>query len=335
MARVLTVGIVGAGIAGLACARELAGKGCDVTVFDKARGPGGRTATRRPEPNLQFDHGAQFFTVADPRFQTLTDDWLARAVVAEWTGRIVHLRNTTVIDAQPQHRYVGTPGMTAMAVDLADGLRIRTGMTVVSVTPSSAGWTIVTEARETIGPFDRLVVTLPAPQSAALLASHHFGVIAATVRMTACWTVMLAFETLVDVPWDGAFIQDNPLAWAARNSSKPSRERVMDCWVLQASPEWSATHLDVASEIVARDLLEAFQSVCGGHLPPHRHVAAHRWRYGQCSETDSRLMLFDPEIGLAMTGDWLADGRIEGAFLAGIRAADAICDQSRLQGGDQ
>ena len=95
---------------------------------------------------------------------------------------------------------------------------------------------------------------------------------------------------------------------------------------VQASPEWSAAHLEVTADIAARDLLDAFGSVVGVHLPPQQYVAAHRWRYGQCSEPDGRSKLFDPEIGLAVCGDWLADGRVEGAFLAGIRAADAVCE---------
>ena len=328
MTRVRTVGVVGAGISGLACARELAANGFDVTVFDKGRGPGGRTATRRAEPNLRFDHGAQFFTVDDPLFQEMTDDWLARGVVAEWTGRIVCLKHTTAIESLPQPRYVGTPGMTAMAVDLAVGLRVRTGTQIVAVTHSSSGWTIATEineANKTIGPFDALVVTLPAPQSAALLNSHHFGAIASTIKMTACWTVMAAFESRVEVPWDGTFVHDSPLAWVSRNSSKPGRGRETDCWVLQANPEWSAAYLEASADKVAKDLLEAFEAVVARPLPPQRNVAAHRWRYGQCSEPDDRRMLFDPRIGLAVCGDWLAGGRVEGAFLAGIRAADAIC----------
>ncbi|WP_230945853.1 FAD-dependent oxidoreductase [Burkholderia vietnamiensis] len=41
------VAIVGAGIAGLACARVLADAGHRVTVYEKSRGVGGRMSTRR------------------------------------------------------------------------------------------------------------------------------------------------------------------------------------------------------------------------------------------------------------------------------------------------
>ena len=86
-----TVGIIGAGVGGLVCARELADNGFDVKVFDKGRGVGGRTATRRAEPDFTFDHGAQYFTARDARFQKVTADWQSRGVVAEWLGRVVRL----------------------------------------------------------------------------------------------------------------------------------------------------------------------------------------------------------------------------------------------------
>jgi renalase len=56
------IAIIGAGIAGLACAQRLQDGGCSVTLFDKGRGAGGRMATRRvttPFGEIAFDHGAQ------------------------------------------------------------------------------------------------------------------------------------------------------------------------------------------------------------------------------------------------------------------------------------
>ena len=46
------VAVIGAGLAGAACARGLQAAGVQVTVFDKSRGVGGRLATRRALVNL-------------------------------------------------------------------------------------------------------------------------------------------------------------------------------------------------------------------------------------------------------------------------------------------
>lgn len=45
----MTVAIIGAGMAGLSCARALVQAGVAVELFDKGRGPGGRMSTRRVE----------------------------------------------------------------------------------------------------------------------------------------------------------------------------------------------------------------------------------------------------------------------------------------------
>jgi predicted NAD/FAD-dependent oxidoreductase len=323
------VGIVGAGVAGLACARELAANGFDVTLFDKGRSPGGRTATRRAEPTFAFDHGAQYFTAREQCFRETIADWLARRVVAEWPSRIVRLEGGAVTDISPQRRYVGVPGMSAIAEDLATGLRVQTRSRVVSVHRGTSGWTIATEDHATVGPFDILVVTLPAPQSADLLGIHPFREIAAAFQMTPCWAVMVAFESRIEIPWDGAFVHGSPLSWVARDSSKPGRSSKFDCWVLHASPDWSAAHVDAAQDDAARDLLGEFSLAVAQRLPPHSHLVAHRWRYSHGSDLADRPVLHDPEVGLAMCGDWLSSGRVEGAFLAGIQAAEIITNETR------
>ena len=54
------VGIVGAGMAGLACATELVRAGFQVSLFDKSKGVGGRMSHRYYE-KWGADHGAQYF----------------------------------------------------------------------------------------------------------------------------------------------------------------------------------------------------------------------------------------------------------------------------------
>ena len=89
------VAVIGAGIAGLACARTLAQAGCEVTVFEKSRGFGGRMACRQT-PFGTHDHGAQYFTVRDKRFDAalgiapgLCTPWNANGVrVLDPLGRV-------------------------------------------------------------------------------------------------------------------------------------------------------------------------------------------------------------------------------------------------------
>ena len=75
--------VIGAGLSGLTAARTLTEHGNDVVVIDKGKSPGGRVATRRIG-EATLDHGAQFFTVREPRFKEIVEEWLRHDVAREW-----------------------------------------------------------------------------------------------------------------------------------------------------------------------------------------------------------------------------------------------------------
>ena len=53
--------ILGSGVAGSTIANLLSKK-YSVHVFDKARGPGGRSSNKRFKTNQSFDHGVQYIS---------------------------------------------------------------------------------------------------------------------------------------------------------------------------------------------------------------------------------------------------------------------------------
>ncbi len=322
-----SVAVVGAGIAGLTCARTLTDHGFEVTVFDKARSVGGRTSTRRVEPDFAFDHGAQYFTARNPHFVQFVEALKSRGCVAEWGGRIVKLENGVATETSPQSRFVGVPGMSAVAACLAADLAIRREVHIERIVRTSDAWELADATGKKLGPFQFLVVSLPAPQSAVLLGSHPFVAEAAGVAMAPCWALLVALEDRFDVPWDGAFVSKSPFSWLARNSSKPGRPHGADCWVLHATPAWSAASLEESPDTIASELFGAFETAVGRSLPNLAYRAAHRWRYSLGADPVGRGMLFDAGAGLAVCGDWLSGGRVEGAFISGTAAAACVLQE--------
>src|SRR4051812_28611384 len=82
------IAVIGAGIAGIACARTLAQAGHRVSVFEKSRGTGGRMSTRDTEFG-GFDHGAQYFTVRDARFEKVLAN--TSSMVRPWSANTVRI----------------------------------------------------------------------------------------------------------------------------------------------------------------------------------------------------------------------------------------------------
>lgn len=353
-----TVAVVGAGIAGLSCARRLADAGVPVTVLDRGRGPAGRASTRRAEVGagrvVRFDHGAQYFTARDSRFRAAVDGWVEAGAAAPWEGRIGSLPPADDGGGRRTGRWVGAPGMNAVGRHLARGLGVEWSVRAGELRPAGEGrgappWAVVTSGGTELGPFRAVVLALPAPQAAPLLADAA-GVVredgwrgdAGAVKELAaaayghgtlpCWAAMAAFDGRLPVPRDGAFVHEGPVDWAARDSSKPGRAAWPETWVFHAAPEWSAERLDRPPAEVAGELLDAFFRAAGLDGREPLHLAGHRWRYARSAEPREDGALVAGSAGLVLAGDWLAGDRIEGAWISGRTAAERLLADGRASG---
>lgn len=326
----LRVAVLGAGIAGLSAARAIRDAGHEVRVFDKARGVGGRTSWRRAEP-FAFDHGAQYFTARDARFRRFVDAWCAEGVVAPYEGRIatIDAPGAPSLQASPGHeRFVGVPGMNAMAVRMARGLDVTVRSRVTGLERVGDAWTLAFEdGREETG-FDAVLITFPPAQAAELLAtlpSPPDALInaARTTEMNPCWAAMVAFDGRFDAPFDGAFVNAGPLSWVSRDSMKPGRPEG-DAWVLHASPQWTREHLELEREEAAAHLVAALEEATGVAAPAQLHASAHRWMYSAAAPPRDDEALFDGATGLGLAGDWLAGSKVQGAWLSGRALAGHV-----------
>ncbi len=303
----MRVAVVGAGLAGLACAAALQAAGCAVVVFDKGRAPGGRMSTRRVATALgeaTFDHGAQYFTARDTGFRTVVEGWAAAGLAAPWPA------------AGPE-AWAGVPGMNAPVRQMAAALDVRAGVPVERLARDGAGWLVGGEA------FDAAVLAVPSENAVPLLQPWAPALAARATATPAapCWTVMAAYAE--PLPFEADVLrEDGPIGWAARNSAKPGRSGP-EAWVIQAGPDWSRAQLEAEPAMVTTMLLEALARRAGLALPDPVHVAAHRWRYARSGAAGEGL-LWDGGLRLGVCGDWLLGPRIEAAWLSGQRLAAAM-----------
>jgi predicted NAD/FAD-dependent oxidoreductase len=313
-------------MSGLVCARELLDHGLDAVLFDKGARPGGRLATRAVT-EWDYDHGAQYFTARDPRFLAGVHSWIEAGLAAEWEGRLISIEGDVRKPTSGEiRRYVGVPKMRSIATHLAKDLDVRCRVTIRSVSRRDDRWYLA-HGNEEEGPFDLLVVTVPAPQAVLLLdAAPAMQREVAGVRMNGCWAVLVAFSEALGVEFDGAFVNGGPLSWVARNGSKPGRRG--ETWVLHATPEWTREHLESDREPVGDALLEAFARLAQARLPEPVDRQVHLWRYAIPEVVLPSPCLFDGELAVAVCGDWCGGPKVEGAFLSGRAAAERIVDRA-------
>ncbi|NDJ87410.1 MAG: NAD(P)-binding protein, partial [Chloroflexi bacterium] len=237
--------VVGAGLSGLLAATRLQEEGWQVTVVDKARGVGGRMATRRFEGGV-FDHGAQFFTVRDARFAELVEMWQQAGVVEEWSRGFAMPNRTRTFDGHP--RYRGIPGMTGMPKHLASGLDLRLQTRVASVHPTDDAWVVSIEDGSELQAH-ALIMTAPVPQALAMLAAGAVD-LPETIRQALdridydpCFAVMALLEGPSAIPVPGAIqMNSEPIAWIADNAHK-GVSATPGAVTIHAGPEFSRAHI--------------------------------------------------------------------------------------------
>ena len=308
----MRIAIVGAGMAGMSCGQRLSRLGHEVRLFDKGRGPGGRMATRRMEDGgttLHFDHGAQYFTARDPRFVEQVAHWEASGVAARWA-------------AAGDDAWVGTPAMNAPLKAMAGELGVQFGTRIEQLVRDGEGWQLDGEGAPDAR-FDAVLVAVPAEQAGPLLQPHAPAMarLADQTASDPCWTLMAGFEAPLALVQD-TLRQRGPIGWAARNNTKPGRANE-ECWVIQASPEWSRAHLEEDAETVAAALLAELAEANGGPLPRQLGATAHRWRFAR-SGTAGEEALWDAEQRIGVCGDWLIGPRVEAAYMSGLLLAEAV-----------
>jgi renalase len=304
--------IIGAGMAGLACAEMLVKAGHAVTLFDKGRGAGGRMSTKRlPSPlgEVCFDHGAQYFTVRDRRFEHLVGTMFDLGIVARWP-------------AVADDAWIGVPGMNAVIKHMAADHDVRWGYAIKGMVRHDGQWLLVSDAGE-INPFDAVILAIPAEQAAPILSLHDFEMArcALNARSQPCWTGLFVFDcALSDAP---TIIRDNgAIGWAAPNSAKPGRAGP-EAWVVQATPAWSQAHLEMPQDQISVLLCEALSVATGHAVPPPVAALSHRWRYALSAGTGDGA-LWNPEMALGVCGDWLLGPRVECAWLSGTMLGERI-----------
>ncbi len=340
------IAIIGAGMAGVVCARTLMQAGHAVQVFEKSHAASGRLSTRQT-PFGSFDHGAQYFTVRDARFKRAlaTVPGVAQAWRSgPWVRLDAQGQPVAAKTAARDTHWCASPGMNTLvrtwAQALADAGALHLNTRVLRLERDMAhdsGWQLVTVPGDgthlsTVAGFDAVLLAIPAPQAAELLhtaapAGETLVQSLKKVEMAPCWTLMLAWPNADPTErfgprWHAVRSDHHRIAWAARESSKPGRGPVQR-FTVQASPAWSQEHLEDDADTVVGKLTRAFSDISGIRAEP-THAVAHRWRHAKTLKPLGTSHQWLRGAGLGVCGDWCLGHRVEDAFVSGLELALAV-----------
>jgi renalase len=330
------VAVIGAGMAGASCAHGLAAAGCAVTIVDKARGPGGRLATRRLEwsdasglrRTVRLDHGAPAFTARSDEFQSFLARELQPGTLTAWAAALAP-GSRPLEDEGPL--CLPLPDMPALCRGLIADLPRVWSFAVDRLVRHPLGWQVQAAGSSLAGHFDAVVLAMPPAQAATLLAPLRadWAQRASLALMQPCWTLMGVSRHPSGRPsWAVGRPDQGPLAWVMRNDARPGRESEPDeaHWVVHARAGWSRRHLDQPAEWVQAELQSALHDWLGEPLD-WAHAVVHRWRYAMpqvSSAGPARHGWWDVARGLGVCGDFLGGCGVEGAWQSAQALVEAM-----------
>ncbi len=325
--------VVGAGVSGLSCARELAAAGRAPLVLERARGVGGRCATRRLEEH-RFDLGASFLHGRDPDFLAAVAAVPATAL-AGWPRQVRGTGRPCQPEAfsEGERRTAFAEGMTAFAKHLARGLEVRLGSTAAALAPGAGAVAVRLESGGALQAA-AVVLAMAAEEMAALLATApgepEIASAEAVLRLSRSEPA-LALAALypqgVDAPdWQLALPEESRVLQVASNESSKRRLPAVAV-VYQAHPGWSREHADDPGWPQA--MLAEAARLFGAWAGRPRLTHEHRWRFartGLAAELSAPMLLRLRGGGrIGLCGDRFGrGGGIEGAWISGRALARRI-----------
>jgi renalase len=217
------VAVVGAGVAGLACARALlAASTASVVVFEKSGGYGGRCATRTWRGSV-IDHGVQFFSLRSTFARELVYNELglgpgrprAHELAVLPLSAVTQYPSQKPVPMSNADRLYLRSGNSALGVALASGVDVRLNTTVTDMHPDGHIEYQRSNGEPEFDAFDAVVCTAPLPQSAALLDSPT----------PPEWSASFAPNLTIVLEYDTAKLSSDALVHAHNNLAAPTVQR--------------------------------------------------------------------------------------------------------------
>ena len=306
------IAIIGTGLSAIFSAIHLRkNTDLEINLFDKARGLGGRLATRRAEGG-KFDHGAQYFSIE--RINNLPE--------------IQMLINEGVINnIEDKDIYFSPDGMTNIAKKLLTDFNIFKEHKLVSIDKENENYKLFFENGSTFNS-DYIIMSCPMPQSLEILNKSKIDYDNNLIKdledlsYFPCIVVMIKSEIKLSnlEKHIGTDVDSKDISWIGDNYGKKVSS-IENYYTIQCSPEFSYENFENEYDETNKKLKHEMEKIFGSN---YQILSNHKWRYSipkNFYQGDNSLVINQKNF-LGLCGDIFTNGRFDGAITSGLSIAD-------------
>ena len=314
--------VLGSGISGSTIANLLSKK-YSVHVFDKARGPGGRSSNKRFKNNLSFDHGVQYISPKSKLFSKYVKKLHKKKILKIWNEN--HL-DFSFERKSSLTKYIGKKANNDLAKYNLKNIKKTLNSTIKKIKFKNNYWEITLDDKSKHY-FKSLILTCPYPQLKKLAKKYlDKKILKLKVNMLPNITVMIAFKNQKNLPISSIKFNDDILAWAANENSKKRFKSKISLWTLQASVMWSKKNINKykIDKSIMNQLIARFVKLTGFEKNKIIFKKIHGWKYSYNYKKTRYLSLWNKKYNLGVCGDWLNGPKVENAWLSANHLARKI-----------
>lgn len=325
----LDFAVIGAGVAGLTAASKINDLGFQVAVFEKARGTGGRMSSKRVAKNnneyTAFDLGCVSLTAKSNEFAEQLENWHVKGITAPWWK-----------DHQGRNHYVAVPRNSALTRHLSKDLECHFSTRVVAIEQVDGIWQLYVEDEDEgdkviLARAKNVIIATPPTQAQDLLpANSPFKGLLDKVEVSPQWVMAVEIDNSLSNCPAIQYPNSDIVFSISQEHEKPERSHDSVILQVQATANWTSSHLELSHEEVSNGLIQELERYLGQSLNIVNRYA-HRWLYscvahGLCVKEGFVL----DEEGLGLVGDYInssLEGEIEGvesAWLSGKKLAEWV-----------
>ena len=307
--------IVGSGIAGSTIANLLAKK-FSVEIFDKARGPGGRSSNRRYEDNLSFDHGLQYISPKTSEFKKFILNLKKKKILKKWDGN--HL-DFTFKKKKVSTKYIGLKGNNDICKYLIKKIKSNYLTNITNIKFNSKYWIITLNDRDKVF-FKNLILTCPFPQLKKISYKYlNKKILNIKPLMIPNITVMAAYKNYKLMPINSIRFNDTILAWASQENTKNRFISKQSLWTIQCTEKFSKQAINFLKKNKKKYellILKKFEKLTGYQVKNVLFQNIHGWKYAYSKIITNKNSLWLNKYNLGICADWFSGPKAEDAWIS-------------------
>lgn len=304
----MKIAIVGAGLSGATLYNLLQRDGHSVTLFEKSRGVGGRCSTRYIE-RWKLDHGTPYFRAEDRAFVAFCDKQVSQGILR-----------------REGENYYPTNGINQLCASLIDEQNLYKNSTIISCDFHNKLWSLNDAKGRLYKDFDRLIITIPAPQLLGLDIDIESSTRAklTTIEYDSIATLLLSSQRPIPKEVKSALMALSSQSLFKKivdNSAKYHYEG-FDSYILHLNSSFTKSYNFTDRESLKDMMLKKIQELSDIKLDELFEISSHFWKYALVSHALLDSYLYDVDSSLGLCGDYFWGEHLQSAYLSAMRLYD-------------